>query len=269
MSKLYSKIFGVPEKERKDQELYKLHQIPEKEKKSNVPHFQPQDPNIVHQADLLFLPDDNGYRYLLVVVDIGTRYCDAVPLKTKSNADVITAFKAIYARKGTKLQWPKRIEFDDGSEFKGQVKTYFDTREIAIRVAQPARHRQQAIVERKNQTIGEVLHQRMNAEELLTGQTSREWVQYLPRVIKAINEEVAKWKPPKVSDDPVGHGSSLQIIPIGTKVRVALDAPVDVAGEQKLFGKFRKSDVRWSQHERSAIVQSQSVTCQLIRRCML
>lgn len=251
MSKIYSKIFGVPENERKNQELYHLHLKPQREKRDNMPHFQPQAPNMVHQADLLFLPNDNGYKYALVVVDIGTRYVDAVPLKSKTNNDVKNAFIKLYSKQGTKLKMPRRLEVDAGSEFKGDVKRYFDAKNIVMRVAQPNRHRQQAIVERKNQTIGHILHQRMNAEELLTGETSRVWVKYLPKVIKAINEEVKNWKQPKLSDDPVGSGTSLHIIPIGTKVRVALDAPLDVAHEQKLYGRFRKSDIRWDQKIRT------------------
>jgi len=173
MSTLYNAIFGINEKQRKNQELFKLHEVPQREKGDNAPKFQPQKPNMVHQADLLFLPDDKGYKYALVVVDIGSRYCDAVPLKTKSNAEVIKAFNTIYTRRNSKLKVPKRMEVDAGSEFKGAVKHWLENKGIFIRVAQPARHRQQAIVERKNQTIGHILHQRMNAEELLTGETSR------------------------------------------------------------------------------------------------
>ncbi len=40
-------------------------------------------PNEVHQADILHLPNDNGYKYALTVVDIATRYKDAEPLTTK------------------------------------------------------------------------------------------------------------------------------------------------------------------------------------------
>src|SRR6185437_6395491 len=98
MSTLYNAIFGINEKQRKNQELFKLHEVPQREKGDNAPKFQPQKPNMVHRADLLFLPDDKGYKYALVVVDIGSRYCDAVPLKTKSNAEVIKAFNTIYTR---------------------------------------------------------------------------------------------------------------------------------------------------------------------------
>jgi len=45
-------------------------------------------PNVSHQADLLFLPDDKGYRYALVVTDIANRLSDVKPLKTKNSDEV-------------------------------------------------------------------------------------------------------------------------------------------------------------------------------------
>ena len=42
-----------------------------------------------HQADLLFLPDDKGYRYLLMVVDMATKRVAGRPLKNKKAANVL------------------------------------------------------------------------------------------------------------------------------------------------------------------------------------
>jgi hypothetical protein len=249
MSNLYNKIFNINESS--NQELYNLHLKPRKEKGQNMPTFQHQKINMIHQADLLFLPTDEGFKYLLVVVDIGSRLCDAVPLKTKEANEIIKAFETIYKRRNSKLKYPKNMEVDAGSEFKGNVKEYFLNKNMSVRVAKAGRHRQQAIVERKNQTIGYVLHQRMNAQELLTGQTSRQWVKFLPKVIKVINEEVEKRKPPKYIDEPLGQGNTLDLIPIGSKVRTVSEKPRDVANDNVLFGNFRKSDIRWNQKQRT------------------
>ncbi len=46
------------------------------------------------------LPNDNGYRYALVVCDVGgKRETDAEPLRTKDAESVLKAFKIIYKRK--------------------------------------------------------------------------------------------------------------------------------------------------------------------------
>ena len=47
-----------------------LHQIPQKEKGAEMPSTNVYVKNGVHQADLIFLPEDRGYKYALVVVDL-------------------------------------------------------------------------------------------------------------------------------------------------------------------------------------------------------
>ena len=53
------------------------------------PHWEVSKPNMIHQADLLFLPHDSVgskiYKYALVVVDIATRYKDAEPFTSKES----------------------------------------------------------------------------------------------------------------------------------------------------------------------------------------
>ena len=49
------------------------------------------EPGYIYQADLLFLPNDEGYKYALVVVDIGSGLCDAEPLKSKKTTEVKSA----------------------------------------------------------------------------------------------------------------------------------------------------------------------------------
>jgi hypothetical protein len=129
-----------------------LMKVPKKDKGDNMPTIYNPFPNTVHQADLLTLPTDKGFKYLLVVVDVSTHKLDAEPLKKKTNDKVLDGFIKIYSRKILKL--PKRLEVDSGSEFKGVVNQYFKNNEIAVRRGKPGRHRQQAMVERYNQIIG-------------------------------------------------------------------------------------------------------------------
>ena len=84
----YYTDFGItPQKPKllKKQLVHNLYVLPKKDKGVNMPHFQKYDPDAVHQADLLFLPHDEGYKYALVVVDVGTRKTDTMPLKSKSS----------------------------------------------------------------------------------------------------------------------------------------------------------------------------------------
>ena len=139
-----AKIFGLNKRTKGDkpQILDRLLQKPFKDKGKNIPHFQPKDENITQQIDLLFLPDDNGYKYALMVADIGgKRKLDAEPLKKKDSASVLTALKAIYSRDILKV--PAIVEMDPGSEFKGEVEKWFKSEKVAIRVGKTGRHRQQ------------------------------------------------------------------------------------------------------------------------------
>jgi len=99
----------------------------------------------IHQADLLFLPTDKGHKYALTVVDVASRNVDAVPLKDKSAASVKSGFQKIYNR--------------------GIL--HCKNNHVGIRRGLPDRHHSQALIERQNQTIGDALFFRQNAQELL------------------------------------------------------------------------------------------------------
>jgi hypothetical protein len=224
--------------------LDNLYKKPIKDKGVNMPHFQTYDKDVINQADILFLPNDKGYKYALVVVDLYDRRTDAEPLKSKSAEATLEGFKKIYSRKILNL--PKLLEVDPGTEFQGVVKNYFNSKGIRLKVGLPDRHRQQAIVEQKNLVIGRVIHKRQAAQELITGVPSTEWITDLPKIIAAINRRAKPAKDINKTDEPVCKGKSCYLFYIGDKVRVALDAPRSTTEKgEKLHGKFRASDIRW------------------------
>jgi hypothetical protein len=172
----YYNSFGlVPikdKKKKKEQLVTQLYATPKPDKGPNMPHFQLGAPGMIHQADLLFMPTDKEYKYILVVVDAFSRITDAEPLKSKDTEAVVAAFKKIYSRDILKL--PYRMHFDSGSEFKGLTSKWFKDKNISIRVALTGRHRQSAIVEQKNKQIGKALFHPMQSQELLTHEVSNE-----------------------------------------------------------------------------------------------
>ena len=77
----FYKYFGlsnVPRNYKNNQEVYNLYKTPKKDKIS--PIFYNFEKDHTHQADLLFMPDDKGYKYCLCVVDVATALMDAEPL---------------------------------------------------------------------------------------------------------------------------------------------------------------------------------------------
>ena len=244
-NKKYYSTYGlepVPKKYLEKQELENLFKKPKRDTKINEPHFQLIKHNYVDQADILYLPNDNGYKYLLVVVDIGSRLTDAEPLGERSALRVKEAFEKIYARDILKI--PNTIEVDSGSEFKGEVKKYFDDNNIRIKVAKPGRHRQMGLVERRNQIIGKLLFKKMTAEELLTNKVSKKWVSMLPNIIIAMNKYYYKEYKENNNYNPICQDDACNVLEQGTKVRAMLDEPKNVMGK-KQTGKFRSGDIRF------------------------
>jgi predicted DNA-binding antitoxin AbrB/MazE fold protein len=172
------------------------------------------------------------------------------PLRERTTEATLEGFKKIYERGILKL--PKRIDVDPGSEFKGSVRKWFDDQGIDVKIGKTGRHRQQALVERRNQIIGTALAKRQAEEELLTGEPAVEWKDDIPQLIKALNKRAATTriqvkKPPNF---PVCEGDSCKVLDRGDKVRVALEEPKNLQG-RKLHGKFRSGDVRWDEKIRT------------------
>jgi hypothetical protein len=137
------------------------------------------------------------------------------------------------------------VQTDSGTEFKGDVKKYFDDKKINMRYAKPYRHRQQGLIEARNKTIGKALFKLMTAREALTGEESTEWVEELPVLIKHLNEAIEKQPIKKPPENILCKGDACKLYPLGTKVRVALDAPLDNITGKRLAGTFRATDIRY------------------------
>jgi hypothetical protein len=188
------------------------------------------------------MPIDKGYRYILTVTDIATRLSDAEPLKSRYSDNVVSAFKKIYSRGILKI--PSKMVTDQGSEFKKSVLDYFIENGTSLRYAKPGRSRQIAVVEKTNQLLVKHLFHRMQAQELLTGQKSIEWVEDLPNAIKEINSQRER-DPPEIKTHITCSGDDCELLNIGTRVRVKLDHPNDYVSGKRLHGGFRTSDIRW------------------------
>ena len=205
-------------------------------------------PNSTHQIDLLYLPEDkNGSKYLCVVTDIGSGLTDCRAIKTRDGATVLEAIVNIY-HKEKYLKQPLRIQVDAGSEFFDTL-NYFRKNGVGVRVAATGRHKQQACVEYMNKIIGEAILKLQLNNELATGETDKNWVTYLPDILKFINDHAKATKKvlPKQDDeaDVECEGSECDVLDVGAMVRVKLDYPKDIH-ETRLHGVFRTGDFRWS-----------------------
>ena len=151
-------------------------------------------PNTYHQADILYLPHDkvnrNIYKYCLTIVDVASRYKQAVPLIDRSSVTTAKAFRKIYNDKRCPLTWPKVLMVDDGSEFKQKVSKMMMEKNVRIKIGNSKRS--QAIVERFNRTLAERLFRIQDAREMVTETIDRAWVKNLPIVIDKLNSEITR-----------------------------------------------------------------------------
>ena len=242
----YFNLAHVPKDYKKRQEISNLFKPPKEEPKKLMPHFYNFLENDTHQIDSLYLPEDHGFKYCIVVADLATSTMDAEPMKDLSSENVLNAVLRIYRRGIVKT--PNRLITDSGAEYAGSFAAYFRRHRIKQKVAITGRHRQVAMVEHKNQLLGTVLHMQMYAHELLTGEINREWVGQLRDVVDKINE---RYSHPPLTDEQLDARfgdpwmQKQKIIPLGTSVRIALEEPRDVTNA-KLHGTFRKTDPRWT-----------------------
>ena len=90
-------------------ELHKPFRKPKQLRKIN---FRSKDN--IWNADLVMMPVEDEYKYILTVLDGYTRYAWAVPLKHKDGLTVSNAFKKIM--KASKRK-PNKLFVDQGKEF--------------------------------------------------------------------------------------------------------------------------------------------------------
>jgi len=256
------KKFGYKEKSNEKTIVDALMEVPNVDKKGlDVPTTEVFSTNHTHQLDLLFLPDDDGYRFCLSVVDLALpRYVGAEPLKGKTAKEVLKALLKIY-KDSKYLTVPKRLEMDNGGEFKGEFKAYFEKLNVDMAYKKAGRSRQQSCVEALNFVLGHFLFKRMLANEIaMKGEElNADWVHELPELIDLINytknknsmKKKRNGKPSArkvMSHDgilPVGKPDSYDVLPIGTKVRVVADEPVTIQGIKEHGKDFRATDIRW------------------------
>ena len=152
--------------------------------KDNVPHVE--DYNFM--ADLLLLPETKkGFKYLLVVVDLGNDDFDIEPLKNKDSKSVLAGFQNMFKRPYIKKPYAS-IRTDAGTEFKDEFHKYLYDNSIMHKVAEPNRHQQLANVESLNKQLGRLFNGYMNSVEAKTNKVYKEWDDVISIVRKDLNE---------------------------------------------------------------------------------
>lgn len=202
-----------------------------------------------YQMDLVSMPDDDGFKYFLCIVNIYNRTIDAEPLRNKYSSDVLGSFHRIVRRNIINPK-PNFILADQGPEFKNDAfKVFCEDNGINLIFSSVRRKNQMAIVEYYNGLIQRYLNAKMSIETIKTNHRNKTWVRYLKIVIEEINkfnkEIYPKYKLSDEIDKILPIQSVNDLIPLGAVVYPKLYKPIDTITGEPLYGKFRTGDVRY------------------------
>jgi hypothetical protein len=220
----------------------KLMTAPKKDKGQEMPHTPHHYPkDYKHQIDLLYLPNDNKKKYALVVVDVGTRLCDAEPMQDRKPKDTVIAIEKIYKR-GI-LNTPSMLYFDAGTEFQGEFLKYLKQSDILYRVSKTGRHRQTSLVENKNKYIARAIFRRQLEEEMLTGEVSRQWTDQLKEIIQQINKKIKPFKKKVFSNKLVKTAKTKKLLDTIEEVQQEKALSANEEREMEINGFLKRTNI--------------------------
>lgn len=136
------------------------------------------------QADLISFQSlanyNSGHNYILSVIDILSRFAWIEPLKRKTGADVVRAFKKIFQESKRRCL---KLQTDLGTEFHNKVFKKFLNGEKVIHFSSYSDHKC-ALVERFNRTIQAKIYKAMAVKE------TSSYLKFLPDIIESYNSKV-------------------------------------------------------------------------------
>ena len=142
---------------------------------------------IVHNVDDIWCSDlvdmqklskwNKGYKYLLMVLDLFSKYGWIVPLKTKTGLEVSKAFESIFKKSKGK---PKKLWVDKGKEYYN--KNMLDLlAKNNIEIYSTKNEEKSSVCERWNRTIKEKMYKRF------TMQNNTVYIEILPKILASYN----------------------------------------------------------------------------------
>lgn len=131
-------------------------------------------------ADMQKIADTNdGFRYILVGVDVLSRRIFAAPTKSKASQHMIAAFKRLFRQMPV---IPRRIFTDKGLEFlAGDVKEFLKNQMLVKQLVAQSPDVKAAVAERFVRTLKSRLYR------YFTAYSTTKWIDVLPQICDAIN----------------------------------------------------------------------------------
>jgi len=135
--------------------------------------------NDLWQADLIemiqFSRKNNGYKYILCVIDCFTKFAWAIPLKSKTAKEVTNAMSKLLRNRS-----PKLIQLDNGKEFYNSIFDHLMTK-YNIKKYSVYSTKKACIVERFNRTLKSLMYKEYTSEG------TQKWINILNKLIDKYN----------------------------------------------------------------------------------
>ena len=127
---------------------------------------------------------EEGYKYILTIIDIWSKYAWGIPLKSKDGKTVRNAFEDVF-NKSNRI--PKHIWTDKGKEFYNiDVKSLFDNKKIKLYSTES--ELKSIVCERLNRTLKERMEKQFTINYILGRKSS--WLEILPVIVESYNNTV-------------------------------------------------------------------------------
>lgn len=176
-----------------------------------------------YQTDLMNLPNpsqNKGFKYLLTMIDVYSRYAFVKPLKTKTGDVVFKAFKDLITENGL----CKNLNCDLGSEFiYNPFVKYCKENDITLWYSNPEQDNKNAIIERFHRTLRNLILK-------YTVANGKGYIDVLPNLIKNYNstyhktiqtEPIEIWQGNEKNEQKIHNIEN--IFNVGDKVRHIID----------------------------------------------
>ena len=141
--------------------------------------FKINEQFVMDLVDLQKLAKYNkGYKYLLTVIDVLSKFAWVEPLKSKSATAMVEALQRLWARLGDRL--PEKVQTDSGGEFyNAKVQAFFKKQGVNHFSTHGDPHG--SVVEQWNRTL------KTNMFRYFTAHNTLKYIDVLPALVKTYN----------------------------------------------------------------------------------
>ena len=145
----------------------------------------------IWSADLVEMPKQGNFKYILTVIDLFTKYAWALPLTNKTGKSIKEAFQRIMRESKRR---PNKLWVDHGKEFYNK-----DVKKLGFELYSTNNDGKAVVIERFNRTLKNMMF------KIFTERGSQNWLHLLHDVLNRYNSKIhstIRTTPQKASDNP-------------------------------------------------------------------